>query len=155
MKTKKITVAEKSPNLAAALADRIAEKFPRNEITIVSRVGETSAADIIGGLGIPSYVPGTGRRKVISVGTKMTKDEAERKAQWEIIRNPESTKEEILEQLDRVEVYTISNERGEADFKLALYEHQTNIQEAEMEGDEEAKLAAYKTAFKFLMANIV
>ena len=146
--TKKVAIVSKLPALAAAIQAIIAPRLAGAEFVVVDRISDVpSDAYAMASFGMPTYIPASAGTRVLSVGTRMVKDEAERKALYAIVRNPEASVEDILPELGQADEYIVVGSRQATTNRLAFAEHRAAIAEA---GTAEEQLAAYKAALDFL-----
>lgn len=120
-------------------------------VTVEKLSDRPAGCDRVAMLGAPSFIPGSEPVKVLSMGTRNLPDAADRSAQWEMLRDKDSTVEEILPELTNPSELLIFNGQVYSELKVNLAEHRIAIADAETP---EQKLAAYEEAYKFLLAYV-
>lgn len=143
--SKSVAIAAKG-NLAEAIKQVLQPAMANTEFRVVDKVTDKKDEEIVASLGIPSYIPNRAITKVVAVGSKMDKDAtpASRKAQWDVLRNEESTVQEIVAELGYPNSYTIIPGPILNEMKIAFGDI---MMEAGDAADDAEKAAAYKKAF--------
>lgn len=141
--------------LAAAIIANLEPKMKNTEFRVIDRISERKPGEILAGVQIPSFLPGSDSVQVITVGSKMLDRDAttaERSAQWQTIRNENATPEEIGEQLGGAQSYLIVPERGLNDVKLSLAERTMELSEAETAEEQVVILKDIVSLYKSVFA---
>lgn len=115
-------VNTKQENLIEALKAKLAERFRGAKILVFSRISEAPADALLASFGMPSFIPGSKSRKIINVGTRMVDGDEERATQWELIRDENSSSEEILAELGACMEYTVIPQAAMSEAKVAYAE---------------------------------
>lgn len=121
-KTQNIAVVASTAALALVIASRVEAAFPKAVVTVVDKISERPAGSEIASFGIPSYIPGNQDTVVHNFGTKIRNNATpeERSHQWEVIRDKESSEEEVAEQLGDFRTVRIQSESTIKDRKVAF-----------------------------------
>ena len=145
---KTIAIVAKTAGLLAALTSHLSATQGPCNFVHVTKISDAPAGATLAGLGLPQYVPGNQPLRFISVNTKITTNQEERDAPWELIRTEESPCEDILAQLSAAQDYLILPGQAVANIRLTVMEARMNVAEA---STPEEKLAAYESAFAALV----
>lgn len=115
-------VNTKNTNLIEALKATLAKRFKNTQILVFAKIAEAPVDAKLASFGMPSYMPGSSPRKVINIGTRMVDGDEERKAQWELIRDENSSPEEIMAELGACVEYTIIPQAASLEAKVEYAE---------------------------------
>jgi len=162
MTSKNIAIVTKSEGLADAVKMILAPRNPGATFSVVTKISDAPAGSEIANLGIPAFIPSGASLTVHSLNTRRCEVDADRQAQWKMLRDTDATCEEVLAELNGSEKYTILPERAVAALKMGMADHRVSIAEAscaiaEARSDEEkaaaqaVKATAYEKAFKYLL----
>jgi hypothetical protein len=144
-----IAIQSNRPGLADAITAHLARLHPRTKLVTVSKIGDVEPGTQLAGLGMPQFFTGTSPVVYHNVGRKWDKNDTQeqRDAQYEVLRNPDATMQEILPQLGWVEEMLVFPGKAYAEAKALVSEARLNIAEAETDAE---KLKAYKEGFETL-----
>ena len=153
-KSRVVSIIAATAALADAIEMNLAPKMKGWSFEVVPNVSKRSAGSVIATVGLPSFLPNTEGVTILSLSTAYEKDATteSRKAQWDVIRNPESAPEEILAVLGTAQEYSVTPGKLLNESKLAISDVRIRIAEAETD---EERLAAYKEGFEALMGLVV
>jgi hypothetical protein len=134
---------------------RVSAAFPKADVLIVDKIGDRPAGAEIASFGIPSYIPGNADTVVHNFGTKIRNNATaeERSHQWEVIRDKESSEEEVAEQLGDFRTVRILSESSIkdrkvafADVRIAKMDAEQALRDASTPEEEQEARAAYDKA---------
>jgi hypothetical protein len=122
------------------MSTRVSAAFPKAEVVTIDKVSDRPAGAEIASFGIPSYIPGNADAVVHNFGTKIRNNATpeERSHQWEVIRDKESSEEEVAEQLGDFRTVRIQSESTIKDRKVAF----ADIRIAKIEAEEAIRNAS-------------
>lgn len=143
-----ISVVDRSKNLAAALQTHVMALFPGSVATIVEKMTDVPAGNAVATLGTPTFVPNNLQLDLLVVGTRQCAQD-EKKDQWNVIRNAESSVEDIRAELGLIDEVVMIGNRRIGKIRMELSDYRLAIAEA---ATDEERLATYKAAFDFLLA---
>lgn len=148
MKTK-IAILATTAGLVGAIQASLAARFPNADIVTINKIGERPADATLATLGLPAYIPGNEGVKILSFGSKMVQGMTteDRSAQWKVLRDPNASVEEVLEELGNFTEYSVIQGRVLMEAKSAVVDVKLQISEATTD---EQRLAAYKAGFETL-----
>jgi hypothetical protein len=89
--------------------------------------------------------------KILSFGSRIIQDatKEQRSNQWDVLRNPTASVEDVLAELGNFEEYTVQKGRTMSDTKSAIADIKLGLVDAK---DDEQRLALYKEGFTLLSA---
>lgn len=136
-------------NLGEALEKVIGSRTSGVSFKHIDKISEKTPDAILGSLFLPSYVSSKEVTKVAAVNTRIDQNATEesRKKQWDTIRSPHASVEEIIAELGYVNEYTIIPSAVSNEMKLALGDMVMAFGEAD---DDAAKVAALRPALDLL-----
>jgi len=156
MKNKQqIAVVASSTALALVMQARVEAAFPKAEVTVVDRVSERPPGAEIASFGIPSYIPGNQDTVVHNFGTKIRNNATpqERSHQWEVIRDKQSTEEDVANELGDFRTVRIMSEStikdrmvSFASVRIAKSDAEQALREASTPEEEQEARKAYDKA---------
>jgi len=150
--SKTIAILSKTAGLAGAIEALITPRVVGARFVVVEKLKDVpSDAYAIASFQMPSFLPSTAGTRVMVVGTRMTSDDEDRKAQFALIRNAAATAEDIIPELGNVDEVIVIGSRHITNLRLGLAEHRATIAETPSD-DLAAQLAAYKAAYEYLKA---
>lgn len=150
--SKHVAIIAQTAALASAIQTVLEGTLRGHTFSHVAKLNDRPAGSQIAALGLPSFLPNNEGVTVISLGSSYDANATteSRAAQWETLRNPDSTAEEIVAQLGGPATYHVIPGKVMAETKLALADIKLNLAEAEPinpEGTPEEQLAAMKARF--------
>lgn len=153
-----IAILAASTGLGQAMQQTLAATYGNREFKIIQKIADAPAGATLASLGMPTYIPGAKGVNVIVFGTKGSKDDTkeQKTAQWEKIRNPESTCEQIAPELGNVQEYFVSPASAMSEAKLAKADARLELMDAKEAfretDDKDAYIVALEAAIKTLTA---
>ena len=151
--TKKATVAilSKQENLAAALQAVLTPRLPGAKFVNVTKMSDLPEGEnvVLASLGMPSYVSTDRVSDLMCIPTSYVEDADERKAQWDMIRDPESSVEDIIEVLGNPDRYKVIPNKKCLAVKHQFAELRLEAAESKPEGDTvEEQLEHFKALYE-------
>jgi hypothetical protein len=133
MKKQTIAVLASTSALALVMSTRVTAAFPKADVVTIDKVSDRPAGAEIASFGIPSYIPGNADTVVHNFGTKIRNNATpeERSHQWEVIRDKESSEEDVAEQLGDFRTVRILSESTIKDRKVAFADIRITKMDAE------------------------
>jgi len=149
---KAVHVAINAPTeaLREAIRQELGSRLKHATFSFIGKISERPTGARLATAGLPAFIPGNEGVTVYSFGTKMENNATaeSRNNQWGVLRDPESTVEEVLAELGRPQEYLVLPEKVSGELKMALSEVRLDIAEASTTEDQ---LAAYKAGFQLLV----
>lgn len=162
MKVKHVAIIAQTAALAQAIQTVLEPTMRGFSFSHVTKINDRPAGSQIAALGLPSFLPNNEGVVVHSLGSSYDANATteSRAAQWEKLRNPESTCEDIVAELGGAATYHVIPGKVMSESKLALADIKLNLAEAEPINPESsveeqlaattARLALYKEGFEIL-----
>ncbi len=137
--------------LASAMQASLEKRFPNAEFKHITKLSDRPSGAQVASLGLPSFVPGSESVKILSFGSRIIQDatKEQRSNQWDVLRNPTASVEDVLAELGNFEEYTVQKGRTMSDTKSAIADIKLGLVDAK---DDEQRLALYKEGFTLLSA---
>jgi hypothetical protein len=149
MKKQNIAVLAGTSALALAMTSRLEARFPNANVIVIDKISDRPVGAEVASLGIPSYIPGTEKVTVHNFGSKIKQNATpqERSHQWEVLRNRDSSEEEVAQELGDFRTVQIMNENELQQIKLDFSDVRVAVALAESEVE---KNEGYKKAYDML-----
>ncbi len=146
---KSVAILAGTAALAAAIQAVLEPTMKGFTFTHVAAMKDRPKGSQIASLGLPSFLPNDEGVTVISLGSSYDKDATKesRKAQWDTLRNPDATTEEIVAELGGPATYQVIPGKLMAETRLSLADIKLALSEAETD---EERLNLYKEGFQLL-----
>jgi hypothetical protein len=148
---KTIAIVASTPALGEAMKGLLQSRVRKAQFKIVSKIADAPLGAELCTLGIPSYVPGSDPVTIHSFGSRIIpagpQATEQRRLQWQVLRSPESTYEDVIAELGTPEEYLVLPSRALAALTVKLAKLTVQIASAD---DAEEELEAYKEGFEML-----